>query len=179
MCNQRKRFQLGVKHFPIPNTAYGILMANLATMKKAILCLNKLTTNPWRDWQVQSRSLARSVLLGEWEIDRQFDRFAAAQEYDDIINNIDFIHRRSKESNSSAVSNHLEQYFVLNQEQQAVIKNFRDQFNGLTTIKRSPIFASARVGKLVSHQWNCEDYRIILRKNSMLISLAMVAQLTI
>lgn len=44
------------------------------------------------------------VLPGVQEIDRQFDSFPAAQEYDHIIKDIDFI-QISKESNSSTDNN--------------------------------------------------------------------------
>lgn len=84
-----------MKRFPIPKTAYGIFDDEPGNNEEDNFIPQESDNIPWMALvSVVPQALTRSVEPSEREIDRHFDWFGAAQECDDIMNNIDFIQSR-------------------------------------------------------------------------------------
>lgn len=67
-----------MKHFQIPNAAYGILMASLITIRKTISYLKEVYNVPLMALAaIVPLTLVRSVLSSDREINSQYDYFAA------------------------------------------------------------------------------------------------------
>ncbi|XP_054290775.1 uncharacterized protein LOC129005792 [Macrosteles quadrilineatus] len=104
---------------------------------------------PWMEAAaVPHNVVAEHVHPGEREVDRDYDWFERISAYDNIHDNLNFVKHVSKATQLGRVRANSSEV-LLNQEQQQIIDQLKQQLNGQTNIKRSLIIGPAGVGKSV------------------------------
>ncbi|XP_054260005.1 uncharacterized protein LOC128984689 [Macrosteles quadrilineatus] len=104
---------------------------------------------PWMEAAaVPHNVVAEHVHPGEREVGRDYDWFERISAYDNIHDNLNFVKHVSKATQLGRVRANSSEV-LLNQEQQQIIDQLKQQLNGQTNIKRSLIIGPAGVGKSV------------------------------